>query len=324
MLAITREINFAETAFVVGGVSDAASGGDDGGASEGAVEASVRIFTPEYEVPFAGHPTLGLAHVAAQRGQQQQHLQGRLSLAMSFLRACLAAVGRHRSRRGKRTVFGGCSSHSRCFCPFACGGARAATAARHRRARRRRRRGRSAPMEACRTSARGCPTCWYPCRTRRHWKPWAWGRAAQGALLLRELQLDSDTHPLSLTVSVYFYYARRYTHDGSGRWRCGGHLVAHVLLRARRVGRGRGHGQCGRMHGRLLALRARRAASAAGVGASAGTGCLRISQGAAMGRPSSLLIDARAPGGEGCRGGRRVVIRVGGRVEPIASGLWAN
>ena len=54
LLAITREINFAESAFICGSDPD------------GAVR--VRIFTPEYEVPFAGHPTLGLAFVAASLG----------------------------------------------------------------------------------------------------------------------------------------------------------------------------------------------------------------------------------------------------------------
>jgi trans-2,3-dihydro-3-hydroxyanthranilate isomerase len=46
MLAITREINFSETTFVTAMRPD----GYD-----------VRIFTPEKELPFAGHPTLGTA-----------------------------------------------------------------------------------------------------------------------------------------------------------------------------------------------------------------------------------------------------------------------
>ncbi|PLK43423.1 PhzF family phenazine biosynthesis protein [Emticicia sp. TH156] len=50
MLKIAREINFQETTFIL---SDEPS---DGGYN-------VRIFTPEYEVPFAGHPTLGTAFV---------------------------------------------------------------------------------------------------------------------------------------------------------------------------------------------------------------------------------------------------------------------
>lgn len=50
MLAIAREINFAETTFV-----DTRSLGEN--------EANVRIFTPDQELPFAGHPTLGTAYV---------------------------------------------------------------------------------------------------------------------------------------------------------------------------------------------------------------------------------------------------------------------
>ena len=48
MQAIAREMNFAETTFVV---------------AEGEGEARVRIFTPMEELPFAGHPTLGTAWV---------------------------------------------------------------------------------------------------------------------------------------------------------------------------------------------------------------------------------------------------------------------
>ncbi len=48
MKAIAREMNFSETTFV----TDERSG-----------EASVRIFTPDAELPFAGHPTLGTAWV---------------------------------------------------------------------------------------------------------------------------------------------------------------------------------------------------------------------------------------------------------------------
>ena len=48
MQAIAREMNFSETAFVV---------------EERPGEASVRIFTTNRELPFAGHPTLGTAWV---------------------------------------------------------------------------------------------------------------------------------------------------------------------------------------------------------------------------------------------------------------------
>lgn len=50
MLKIAREINFQETTFIISDKEK--NGGFD-----------VRIFTPEYEVPFAGHPTLGTAFV---------------------------------------------------------------------------------------------------------------------------------------------------------------------------------------------------------------------------------------------------------------------
>ena len=50
MLKIAREINFSETAFIL---SDKRP---DGGYD-------ARIFTPAAEVPFAGHPTLGTAHI---------------------------------------------------------------------------------------------------------------------------------------------------------------------------------------------------------------------------------------------------------------------
>lgn len=51
MLQMTREINFAESTFIT-------AKNDDG-------SFDVRIFTTEYEVPFAGHPTLGTAYILA-------------------------------------------------------------------------------------------------------------------------------------------------------------------------------------------------------------------------------------------------------------------
>lgn len=51
MLQITREINFAESTFIRSIEADASYG--------------VRIFTTEYEVPFAGHPTLGTTYILA-------------------------------------------------------------------------------------------------------------------------------------------------------------------------------------------------------------------------------------------------------------------
>lgn len=52
MQAVARQFNLSETTFVT--AVDAGSG-----------TATVRIFTTTYEMPFAGHPTLGTAHVVA-------------------------------------------------------------------------------------------------------------------------------------------------------------------------------------------------------------------------------------------------------------------
>jgi len=59
MQKIAREINFSETTFILS--DESKNGGYD-----------VRIFTPMEEVPFAGHPTLGTAHII-----QTQILDGR-------------------------------------------------------------------------------------------------------------------------------------------------------------------------------------------------------------------------------------------------------
>lgn len=53
MQRIAKEMNYSETTFVVS--PDVREGGYD-----------VRIFTPEQELPFAGHPTLGTAYVLQQ------------------------------------------------------------------------------------------------------------------------------------------------------------------------------------------------------------------------------------------------------------------
>lgn len=54
-LPITREFNFSETTFVLP-------------AADSSNTARVRIFTPGGELPFAGHPTIGTAHVLAATG----------------------------------------------------------------------------------------------------------------------------------------------------------------------------------------------------------------------------------------------------------------
>ena len=53
MQRIAKEMNYSETTFVLN--DDERDGGFD-----------VRIFTPEEELPFAGHPTLGTAFVIQQ------------------------------------------------------------------------------------------------------------------------------------------------------------------------------------------------------------------------------------------------------------------
>jgi trans-2,3-dihydro-3-hydroxyanthranilate isomerase len=56
MLDITREFNFSETTFVLPPQNPANT-------------RRVRIFTPAAELPFAGHPTVGTAHVLAHVGE---------------------------------------------------------------------------------------------------------------------------------------------------------------------------------------------------------------------------------------------------------------
>ncbi|MEH6996521.1 PhzF family phenazine biosynthesis protein, partial [Neobacillus drentensis] len=50
MQKIAREMNFSETTFIISGIQD--NGGYD-----------VKIFSPDSELPFAGHPTIGTAYV---------------------------------------------------------------------------------------------------------------------------------------------------------------------------------------------------------------------------------------------------------------------
>jgi trans-2,3-dihydro-3-hydroxyanthranilate isomerase len=56
MVAITREFNYSETTFVFPPANSANT-------------KRVRIFTPGKELPFAGHPTVGTAHVLAAIGE---------------------------------------------------------------------------------------------------------------------------------------------------------------------------------------------------------------------------------------------------------------
>src|ERR1700722_14368891 len=58
MQALARQFNLSETTFVLPPTSDRA-------------DARVRIFTPGFEMPFAGHPTLGTAAVCRAMGLGQ-------------------------------------------------------------------------------------------------------------------------------------------------------------------------------------------------------------------------------------------------------------
>jgi PhzF family phenazine biosynthesis protein len=59
MLTITRWLNLSETTFLLP-------------PTDAAADYRVRIFTPDRELPFAGHPTLGTAHVWLENGGQPQ------------------------------------------------------------------------------------------------------------------------------------------------------------------------------------------------------------------------------------------------------------
>jgi PhzF family phenazine biosynthesis protein len=64
MQALALQFNLSETTFVL---------------PSGVATACVRIFTPAFEMPFAGHPTLGTAHVvrALQQGGDDVTLEMR-------------------------------------------------------------------------------------------------------------------------------------------------------------------------------------------------------------------------------------------------------
>ena len=82
MQALTRELNFSECAFVL----PPEQGGD----------ARVRIFCPEKELPFAGHPTLGTAFVLA----------APMQLALIRLETGSGIVPVSLEREGAHIVFG--------------------------------------------------------------------------------------------------------------------------------------------------------------------------------------------------------------------------
>src|SRR5579872_3585511 len=62
MQAIALQFNLSETTFLLS-------------PTEPSAQARVRIFTPTFEMPFAGHPTLGSAAVCRSLGLGGEHLQ---------------------------------------------------------------------------------------------------------------------------------------------------------------------------------------------------------------------------------------------------------
>jgi trans-2,3-dihydro-3-hydroxyanthranilate isomerase len=75
MQAIAREMNLSETAFVLPPTGPAA-------------HAQVRIFTPQLELPFAGHPVVGTGYVLATEGlipRRDASFEIRLALGIGVL-----------------------------------------------------------------------------------------------------------------------------------------------------------------------------------------------------------------------------------------------
>src|SRR5262245_35214732 len=82
MQALARELNLSETTFVL--------------PPERGGHARVRIFTPQRELPFAGHPTLGTAFVL---GGPMESTEVRLELEVGIVPVRL-------EREGARVSFG--------------------------------------------------------------------------------------------------------------------------------------------------------------------------------------------------------------------------
>jgi PhzF family phenazine biosynthesis protein len=70
MQALALQFNLSETTFILPATAASAT-------------ARVRIFTPRYEMPFAGHPTLGTAHVCRALGSGSDHV--RLEMAAGLV-----------------------------------------------------------------------------------------------------------------------------------------------------------------------------------------------------------------------------------------------
>src|SRR6202789_4741468 len=83
MQALARQFNLSETTFIL---------------PSSRADARVRIFTPSYEMAFAGHPTLGTAHVcrALKLGQDSLTLEmqaGLIPVPAAGARWSVSALG---------------------------------------------------------------------------------------------------------------------------------------------------------------------------------------------------------------------------------------
>src|SRR5271156_1935663 len=72
MQALARQFNLSETTFIL---------------PSSHADARVRIFTPTYEMPFAGHPTLGTAHVCRALGLGGECLRLEMQAGVIAVRA---------------------------------------------------------------------------------------------------------------------------------------------------------------------------------------------------------------------------------------------
>ena len=315
MLAICREINYAETAFLGSAVV-----GAEGTEAGVAVEAHVRIFTPEYEVPFAGHPSLGLAHVAARIMEQRA---GVMSGSVNRVMLKLATGGKVPvARNSDGSVNSGRTSGNMLpvwwmtqpqpvflppfplakLAPLLPPGVDEAALEED---------GTSVPHVST-----GLPYLLIPMRDAAALEALKGVRPGgeEGAAVLAALGLDTASHPLRLCVSLYFYY-RAGGSSGAGSDYDGVEFLSRMFCFER--GEWVEDAATGSAAGCLAAYLALQQQRQGGVT----TGTLRILQGVAMGRPSSLLIEGRPPLPAG--GGSEWLIRVGGKIVPIASGLWA-
>lgn len=72
MQALARQFNLSETTFIL---------------PSARADAKVRIFTPSYELPFAGHPTLGTAHICRALGLGSESLRLEMQAGVIAVRA---------------------------------------------------------------------------------------------------------------------------------------------------------------------------------------------------------------------------------------------